>query len=125
MTYNDLFSWCPFIALVLGGVSILGFFRSRTWGFTCICATLFMQVAAWTTLLLAANVRQYGWTPDWNNILTAGLWNSVIGVVPYTVIGAVCGGVMFVLARISVREEVDEAKADAAGGKTMTHAHHT
>ena len=123
MSYNDLFSWCPFIALVLGGASILGFFRSRTWGFSCICAMLFVQVAAWTVLLLAANVRQYGWTPDWNNILMAGFWNAVIGVVPYTVIGAVCGGAIFVVARSSVREEVDQAEADAAEGNTRTHAH--
>lgn len=120
MTAAELFTWCPFIALIIGAACTLGFFRSRPWGFGLVAAALFVQVVAWTILLLAGDIGQHGWTAEWNAYLGANFLRALMGVVPYTVIGAVAGGLMVALSRLSVRQEVEEAKEDGAGGKTLS-----
>jgi hypothetical protein len=112
-----LFAWCPFIALLVGALCTLGFFRSRNWGLGLVFFGLAAQVLAWTVFFLAGEVTQHGWTAEWQNALGAGFVQALIGVVPYTAIGAVCGAVLVALVRFSVRQEVEqveEVKEEAA-----------
>ena len=107
------FTLCPFIAFLLGAVSALGLFRSRNWGLSLVCSALLVQVAVWTAYFLTGEVRQHGWTEDWGVALEAGFLRALFAVVPYTVIGAVCGGVIVGFVRLSVREEVEQTKEEA------------
>lgn len=120
------FNWCPFLALLIGALSTLAFFRSRGWGLSSFCVTWLAQVFAWTFFFLGLYVQQHGWTAGWNLALWAGFLTALIGVTPYAVIGAVVGGVLVLLVRLSVREEVNEVKESAGFGRHFRkHTHRT
>jgi hypothetical protein len=109
----SIFNWCPFLALLIGALSTLAFFRSRNWGLASFCVTWLAQVLGWTLIFLAINVQQHGWTVAWNTALWAGFLAPLTSVTPYAVIGAAVGGVLVTLVRISVREEVEQVRESA------------
>ena len=52
-------------------------------------------------------------------MLETSFLSALIGVVPYTVIGAVCAGVMLVVVCSSARQEIEEVKEGGDGGKAI------
>ncbi|SRR5579872_6419651 len=113
----SVFNWCPFLALLIGAISALAFFRSRRWGFATFGITWLAQVLGWTLFFLASDVQQHGWTAGWATALWGGFLAALLGVTPYAVIGAAVGGVLVALVRISVREEVEQVRESAGLGR--------
>lgn len=95
----DAFTLAPHLAVALGLLAGLGALRS--WRMVCILAgaAILLQVFIWTALFLHWEIVEHGWTEDWQGTLGAGFLGGLIVAVPYTVIGAVAGGVVVGLIR--------------------------
>jgi hypothetical protein len=99
MSVPEAFVWSPHLAVALGGLAGLG--ARRSWRIACVSVglALLVQSLAWPILFVAAEIAEKGWGKDWQIVLGVGFLRGLLLAFPYTVIGAVGGGVLAGLVR--------------------------
>ena len=93
MTIRELFLWSPFIALGFGVIAGLGCLRSWRFVYGAVGLALLLQMIAWPVLFVLFRDPEAKLS-DWQIDLGAGWVRSLLGVFPYTALGAVLGGVV-------------------------------
>ena len=93
MTIRELFLWSPFIALALGVLAGLGSLRSWRFVYGAVGLALLLQMIAWPALFVLFRDPEAE-RSDWQIDLGVGWIRSLLGVFPYTALGAVLGAVV-------------------------------